>query len=207
MHFCIDAVFFRSEIPAQATFSDIPIEPIYTLAMDVPQSWLVRPREALYDLDNIHLTSLPPAERAIGVRAVYGLDYLVVEGHAREGVTNTPPRGVQLQLTTNAGVPIADTLVAANLGYHQFRAKPGVFRLEIRPGRGREIFKMESVGNEGWDSQTVEVGSQEITLTSFEGVTLYPRLARLPGMGRADVLAPSPQEAHGQGVLGDIMSR
>ena len=175
--------------------------------MDVPQSWMVRPREALYDLDNIHLISLPLAERAVGVRAVYSLDYLVIEGHAREEVTNAPPRGVQLQLTTNAGLPIADTLVTANLGYLQFRTKPGVYRLEIRPGRGREIFKMESAGNEGWNSKTVEEGGQEITLTSFEGVTLYPRLARLPGMERADVLAPSHSDSYGQGVIENIVSR
>lgn len=176
--------------------------------MDVPQSWLVRPREALYDLDNLQLSAIPLADRTNGVRAVFGLDHLVIEGHAREEVTNAAPRGVQLQLTTNAGVPIADTLVVANLGYLQFRTKPGVFGLEIRPGRGREIFRMESVGNEGWNSRTVEAGGQEITLTSFEGLTLYPRLARLPGMERADVLArTNPRETHEHDWLGDIMSR
>ena len=51
--------------------------------MDVPQSWLVRPREALYDLDNIQLGSLFEEDRGRGVEAVFNLDYLVVEGHAR----------------------------------------------------------------------------------------------------------------------------
>lgn len=175
--------------------------------MDVHQSWLVRPREAPYDLDNIHLMSIPAAERATGVRAVYGLDYLVVEGHAREAPTNAAPRGLQLQLTTNAGVPIADTLVAANLGYLQFRTKPGVFRLEIRPGRGQEIYEMESAGNEGWNSQTIQVGGQEITLTSFEGLTLYPRLKRRPGQQKANVLAPPPEDSHEQGLMGDLISK
>ncbi|KAF9447216.1 glycosyltransferase family 24 protein [Macrolepiota fuliginosa MF-IS2] len=177
-----------NEVPAQVIFEDLPTDPIYTLAMDVPPSWLVRPREALYDLDNILLSQLFPSDTSVD--ATFSLDYLVVEGHARETATQAPPRGVQLELVkTSDKSPIDDTLVVANLGYLQFKAKPGVFQLQIRgEGRGRKIFKMESVGNEGWDSPSVEEGGDEITLVSFEGLTLYPRLARLPGMEAEDVL-------------------
>jgi len=168
-------------------FEDLPVDPIYTLAMDVPNSWVVRPREALYDLDNIQLGKLFPGDKSLD--AVFALDYIVVEGHAREVAGGEPPRGVQLQLTKGDGVPIDDTQVVANLGYFQFKAKPGVFHLEIRPGRGREIFKLHSAGNEGWDSPSIEVAGNEITMTSFEGLTLYPRLSRLPGMETADVLS------------------
>jgi len=169
------------------------VEPIYTLAMDVPSSWLVRPREARYDLDNIQLGHLSPEHPV--VHAGFDLDYLVIEGHARQVNTNGPPRGVQLELVrtdrstgTGTPTPVDDTHVVANLGYFQFKAKPGVFQLGIRKGRGQEIFKMESVGNEGWDSPRVEEVGNEITLTSFEGLTLFPRLSRLPGMEGADVL-------------------
>lgn len=177
-----------NEIPAQVVFEDLPTDPIYTLAMDVPPSWLVRPREALYDLDNILLNQLSAPDTSVD--ATFSLDYLVVEGHARETATQAPPRGVQLELVKISDkTPIDDTLVVANLGYLQFKAKPGVFQLEIRgEGRGRKIFRMESVGNEGWDSPGVEEGGDEITLVSFEGLTLYPRLARLPGMENEDVL-------------------
>ncbi|KXN87330.1 UDP-glucose:glycoprotein glucosyltransferase [Leucoagaricus sp. SymC.cos] len=177
-----------SEVPAQVAFEDLPIDPIYTLAMDVPTSWLVRPREALYDLDNILLSQLSSDDTSVD--ATFSLDYLVVEGHAREVKSHAPPRGVQLELVkTSNKSPIDDTLIVANLGYLQFKAKPGVFQLQIREeGRGRKIFKMESVGNEGWDSPSVEEGGDEITLVSFEGLTLYPRLARLPGMEKEDVL-------------------
>lgn len=161
--------------------------------MDVPSSWLVRPREALYDLDNILLNQLSSDDTSVD--ATFSLDYLVVEGHARETRTQEPPRGVQLELVkTSDKTPVDDTLVAANLGYLQFKAKPGVFQLQIRgEGRGKKIFKMESVGNEGWDSPNVEEGGDEITLVSFEGLTLYPRLARLPGMEREDVLKEEEQ--------------
>ncbi len=156
--------------------------------MDVYPSWLVRPREALYDLDNIQLSALADEDRSSGLEAVFELDYIVIEGHARETLTNAPPRGLQLQLNTIDCKVVDDTLVAANLGYFQFKAKPGVFKLEIREGRGRDVFAMESVGNEGWDSPDIEAVGQDITLTSFEGVTLYPRFKRQSGMQKADVL-------------------
>jgi UDP-glucose:glycoprotein glucosyltransferase len=165
------------------------MEPIYTLSMDVPPSWLVRPREALYDLDNIQLGKLPAEERASGIQAVFALDYLVVEGHARELKTSNPPRGVQLQLiSTKDGSVVDDTQVVANLGYFQFKARPGTFRLEIREGRGRVIYELESVGSEGWNSLPVAEAGDELTVMSFDGLTLYPQLARKLGMERMDVL-------------------
>jgi UDP-glucose:glycoprotein glucosyltransferase len=196
------------QVSAQAVFRGLPTEPIYTLGTDVPASWLVRPREALYDLDNIQLGILSPEDHIRGVEAVFDLDYLVVEGHVRDSKNNFPPRGVQLQLTSHDSSPIDDTQVVANLGYIQFKAKPGIFRLEIRPGRGRDIFEMESAGNEGWDSPTVEQAGDEITLIDFEGLTLYPRLKRLPGMESEDVLDGLTQDTEGsKNPLEHIMSR
>ena len=182
--------------------------------MDVPQTWLVRPKKAQYDLDNIQLGVLPVHERAEGVQAIFSLDYLVIEGHARETITMSPPRGLQLQLGTTVppdsndnSVAIADTQVTANLGYLQFRVKPGVFKLEIRPGRGRDIFTIESVGNEGWESPDVDTAGDEVTLTSFEGLTLYPRFKRVPGMEGVDVLAAEVSTtADSKGFLGDVLS-
>jgi UDP-glucose:glycoprotein glucosyltransferase len=163
--------------------------------MDVPQAWLVRPREAPHDLDNIQLYTIPQKDRTNGIHAIFGLDYLVIEGHARDALTSSPPRGLQLQLMTNSSTVIADTQVVANLGYLQFRAKPGVFQLEIRPGRGREVFTMESVGNSGWNSPSVDEIGSEVALTSFDGLVLYPRMARIPGMEMEDVL-PAPDTVH-----------
>ena len=49
---------------------------------------------------------------------------------------------------------------------------------------------MESAGNGGWDSPSVDEVGSEITLTGFDGLTLYPRMARIPGMEKEDVLPP-----------------
>ena len=175
--------------------------------MDVPLSWLVRPREALYDLDNIQLGNLSPEDHSL--KAVFDLDYLVVEGHAREVHNHNPPRGVQLELHRGGQQPsvIDDTQVVANLGYLQFKVTPGVFGLEIRPGRGRDVYEMESVGNEGWNSPTIHEKGNEITLTSFEGLTLYPRLTRKAGMDNVDVLARLETESTFSSILGDLTSR
>lgn len=197
----------RRELPTTAVFDNLPIEPIYTLGLDEPSAWVVRPREALYDLDNIQLGVLSGEERTRGVEVVYELDYLVVGGHARDLSSNAPPRGLQLQLTTSDGTPIADTLVAANLGYLQFKVKPGVYQLQIREGRGRDIFEMQSVGNEGFVSPSVEEVGYEVTVTSFEGLTLYPRLVRKPGMQHQDVLHVPEEEEEPKGVVGDIISK
>lgn len=197
---------YRKEIPSEIVFKNLPIDPIYTLAMDVPSSWLVRPRESLYDLDNIQLGQLLAQDDS--VTAIFSLDALILDGHAREASTQAPPRGVQVQLVTptpeGATAPIQDTQVVANLGYFQFRVAPGVFGLEIREGRGRKIFDMVSVGGQGWDSPGVEETGIEVALTSFEGVTLYPRLKRKSGMEREDVLA---QSADNGGVLDNITSK
>ena len=58
---------------------------MYTLWLDEPPSWLVRPREARYDLNSIQLGVLSGEEQQRGV--VYELDYLIVGGHAREAGT------------------------------------------------------------------------------------------------------------------------
>ncbi|KAJ3987860.1 glycosyltransferase family 24 protein [Lentinula detonsa] len=190
------------ELLSQTVFKDLPLEPIYTLAMDVPSSWLVRPREAMYDLDNIQLGNLAPEDSTVDT--IFDLDYIVVEGHARDTTTQSPPRGLQLQLVSSS-VPIDDTQVVANLGYFQFKTKPGVFKLEIREGRGRDIYVTDSVGNEGWDSPSVNEVGNEITVTSFEGQTLYPRFSRLSGMEREDVLAEE-EEEESSSVFGSMFS-
>jgi len=194
------------ELPPQVFFRNLPVDPIYTLGLDEPSSWLVRPREARYDLDNIQLGVLSGEEQQHGVEAVYELDYLIVGGHAREAGTNAPPRGVQLQLTTGNGKSIDDTLVVENLGYLQFKSTPGVYRLKIREGHSHEVFQLESAGNDGWQSPTVEDAGSGITIASFEGVTLYPRLSRLPGKEHADVLEVLEEEVPG-GIVHGIYSR
>ena len=150
--------------------------------MDTPPSWIVRPESSPYDLDNLVLGD---NQQSINIK--YNLNQLLIEGHAREA-NNAPPRGLQLQLTNKAYEAISDTHVMANLGYFQFKAAPGVYQLAIRPGRGTEVYELDSVGAHGWESQGVNVTGTAVALTSFEGATILPRFERRAGMEMENVL-------------------
>ncbi|WWD15785.1 hypothetical protein CI109_100209 [Kwoniella shandongensis] len=208
--------FYRASIPSQVAFDidgeviapgvvfdNLPSTPIYTLGLDTPSSWIVSPKTSPYDLDNLVLSQVHEP-----LHVLFQLKQLLIEGHAREG-DNVPPRGLQLQLTTNGleAVVAADTQVMANLGYLQFRATPGVYDLSIRPGRGREVFELESVGNGGWDGQSVNVTGPGVMLASFEGTTIFPRFARKEGMERADVLAPEAAVRQDESLAGAVLSK
>jgi UDP-glucose:glycoprotein glucosyltransferase len=95
-------------------FLDLPEDPIFTLGVDVPSAWLVRPRRSIHDLDNLRLSDLDS-----DVKPVFELENLLIEGHAREGVTRAPPRGLQVQIKDPKGTLVSDTIVMANLGYFQ----------------------------------------------------------------------------------------
>lgn len=166
--------------------------------MDTPPAWIVSPKTSPYDLDNLVLDAIDQP-----IHVLFELKQLLIEGHAREG-SNTPPRGLQLQLTRHGMDVASDTLIMANLGYLQFKVTPGVYDLAIRPGRGREVYELESVGAKGWDSPPLNETGPAVTLTSFEGMTILPRFKRKPGMETADVLATEQKE---QGIVGGVFSR
>ncbi|KAK5015452.1 DNA-dependent ATPase protein rad54 [Cryomyces antarcticus] len=75
----------------------------------------------------------------------------------------------------------------SNLGYFQFKANPGYFKLGLQAGRSEQIFNVDSAGALGYTPQQGDE-STDIALTSFRGVTLYPRLSRKPGQEAEDVL-------------------
>jgi UDP-glucose:glycoprotein glucosyltransferase len=174
---------FRNIVPPSVTFGNLPTTPIFTLGLDTPPSWIVSPKTSPYDLDNLLLSSVHSP-----VSILFTLKQLLIEGHAREG-HNVPPRGLHLQLTAHGLSVTSDTQVMANLGYFQFKAVPGVYDLSIRPGRGREVYEIESVGGEGWDSRAVEATGTGVVLKDFGGVTILPRFRRKEGMEAANVLA------------------
>ena len=70
-------------------------------------------------MDNIQLGVLSGEEQQRSIEVVYELDYLIVGGHAREAGTNSPQRGVQLQLTAGNDKSIDNTLVVDYLRFKQ----------------------------------------------------------------------------------------
>ncbi|KAI9791490.1 MAG: hypothetical protein M1816_003834 [Peltula sp. TS41687] len=167
-----------------AHFAGLPKDSLLTVGLDVPPSWLVAPKESIHDLDNIVLNTLKDDQ---GVRATYELEHILIEGHSRDITTGTPPRGAQLGLGTQKDPHTTDTLVMANLGYFQFKANPGFWKMDLLSGRSQEVFKIESAGSKGYSPQVGDE-STEIELLDFRGKTLFPRLSRNPGRETDDVL-------------------
>jgi UDP-glucose:glycoprotein glucosyltransferase len=169
-------------LPLGASFSGVPQEALLTVGMDVPPAWLVAPKVSVQDLDNIKLSSIKT-----NVEALYELEHILIEGHSREIPSGTAPRGAQLVLGTERDPHTADTIIMANLGYFQFKANPGFYKIDLQEGRSSEIFSIDSIGSKGW-SPVPGDESTEVVLMSFQGTTLYPRLSRKLGMETEDVL-------------------
>ncbi|KAK2873303.1 hypothetical protein FQN49_002453 [Arthroderma sp. PD_2] len=167
-----------------ASFRGIPVEALLNLGMDVPPSWLVAPKDSVHDLDNIKLSSL---KEGTNVDAIYDLEHILIEGHSRDLSNNKPPRGVQLLLGTEKDPHFTDTIVMANLGYFQFKAQPGHWQITLKPGRSERIFNLDSVGGMGYTPKPGD-DNAEVSLLSFQGKTLFPRLSRKPGHEKDDVL-------------------
>ena len=168
----------------QASFEGLPNEALLNLALDVPPAWLVSPKKSIHDLDNIKLSTL---KENSNIDAVYELEHILIEGHSRDVTVGSPPRGVQLLLGTEKDPHFADTLIMANLGYFQFKANPGYWKIQLKSGRSEQIFKIDSAGQKGYSPQAGDESTQ-IALMSFQGKTLYPRLSRKHGQESEDVL-------------------
>uniref|UniRef100_A0A452VMW8 UDP-glucose ceramide glucosyltransferase-like 1 n=1 Tax=Ursus maritimus TaxID=29073 RepID=A0A452VMW8_URSMA len=149
-----------------ATFLDIPEAPLLTLNMITPEGWLVETVHSNCDLDNIHLKDVSGLRT---VTAEYELEYLLLEGHCFDTVTEQPPRGLQFTLGTKNTPVVVDTIVMASLGYFQLKANPGAWILKLRQGKSEDIYQI--VGHEGTDSQP-DLGDVIVVISSFKSKIL-----------------------------------
>lgn len=126
-----------------AFFANMPLSKTLTMNLDVPEPWLVEPVVAVHDLDNILLENLGDTRT---LQAVFELEALVLTGHCSEK-DHEPPRGLQLILGTKSAPHLVDTLVMANLGYWQMKVSPGVWYLQLAPGRSSDLYAMKDDGD------------------------------------------------------------
>lgn len=201
----------------------MPKDVLLTFALDAHPSWLAFPTRSVHDLDNIRLADVKAHE---DVNARLQLRNIIVEGHCRETATNQPPRGLELELLAYHGTSKVDSLYAsalrldmrvntdtcasvmANLGYVQLKANPGVYTLALRSGRSSDIYSIDAVGADGFESRPVNETGSLLALTTFEGLTIYPRFQRNPGMETADLLADlEPTTPKAKNLASQIASR
>ncbi|XP_071733652.1 UDP-glucose:glycoprotein glucosyltransferase-like [Rutidosis leptorrhynchoides] len=123
----------------KAFFANMPLSKTLTMNLDVPESWLVEPVIAIHDLDNILLENLGDTRT---LQAVFELEAIVLTGHCSEK-DHEPPRGLQMILGTKKNPHLVDTLVMANLGYWQMKVSPGVWYLQLAPGRSSNLYVLQ----------------------------------------------------------------
>ncbi|TGZ85725.1 hypothetical protein EX30DRAFT_393051 [Ascodesmis nigricans] len=188
-------------INPRAGFENIPEKVLLSLSMDVPSSWLVTSKECIYDLDNLKIAALKDNLRGSDIEALYELRSILIEGHSSE-VGGGAPQGAQLVLGTEKEPHIQDTIIMVNLGYFQLKANPGYYKINLKEGRSKEIYHIDTLGTKGQNSLADKDDKSEVALISFQGATLFPRLSRNPGMEDEKILAGDEAEEETTGALG-----
>ena len=183
----------------RAVFQNIPEQPVLTLAMHVPDNWLVEPVKSVYDLDNIKLETLEGA-----VSSVWELNSLLLEGHCFESGTGNPPRGLQLTLGTKNNPDFTDTIVMANLGYLQLKAAPGAWFLNLRDGRSADIYDI--VNQENTDSPA---SSKEVTvlMNSFQSRIIKLKVSKKADKRNEELLPQDPREEETDGWFSSLTNK
>ncbi|XP_057977897.1 UDP-glucose:glycoprotein glucosyltransferase [Malania oleifera] len=156
----------------KAFFANMPLSKTLTMNLDVPEPWLVEPVIAVHDLDNILLENFGDMRT---LQAVFELEALVLTGHCSER-DHDPPRGLQLILGTKSTPHLVDTLVMANLGYWQMKVFPGVWYLQLAPGRSSELYLLREDGR----GQDVPL-SKQITINDLRGKLIHLGVVKKKG--------------------------
>ncbi|KAG8368795.1 hypothetical protein BUALT_Bualt15G0083900 [Buddleja alternifolia] len=172
----------------KAFFANMPLSKTLTMNLDVPEPWLVQPVVAIHDLDNILLENLGDTRT---LQAVYELEALVLTGHCAEK-DHEPPRGLQLILGTKNTPHLVDTLVMANLGYWQMKVFPGVWYLQLAPGRSSELYVMKEDGEGTQDTALLK----RITIDDLRGKLVHMEVIKKKGMEREKLLVPADDDGH-----------
>ncbi|XP_051146784.1 UDP-glucose:glycoprotein glucosyltransferase [Andrographis paniculata] len=179
----------------KAFFANMPLSKTLTMNLDVPEPWLVQSVYAIHDLDNILLENLADTRT---LQAVYELEALVLTGHCSEK-DHEPPRGLQLILGTKNTPHLVDTLVMANLGYWQMKGFPGVWYLQLAPGRSSELYLMKEDGD-GTQKTTL---LKQIIIDDLRGKLVHMEVVKKKGKEREKLLVPTDDDGHSSSTKGN----
>ncbi len=155
-----------------AYFHNMPQTPILTMNIHSPESWMVEVVNSPYDLDNICLKDIEND----GAYGEFELEHLIIEGHAYDVVSGQSPRGLQFNLGTSANPVMYDTIVMANLGYFQLKASPGMWILQLRDGKSKDIY--EIVSHENTDSENKRSATIFVVIDSFEAKVIRVKVSK-----------------------------
>lgn len=110
-------------------------------------------------------------------------------GHCSEK-DHDPPRGLQLILGTKTTPHLVDTIVMANLGYWQMKVSPGVWLLQLAPGRSSELY----IFKEGADGIQNKQSSKLITIRDLRGKVVHMDVVKRKGRDHEKLLLSDDDE-------------
>lgn len=113
------------------------------------------------------------------------IQFFIWLGHCSEK-DHEPPRGLQLILGTKSAPHLVDTLVMANLGYWQMKVSPGVWYLQLAPGRSSELYIVKEDDNESQGKQS----SKLITIDDLRGKVVQMEVVKKKGKEHEKLLVP-----------------
>ncbi|KAJ0970439.1 hypothetical protein J5N97_023316 [Dioscorea zingiberensis] len=171
-----------------AFFANMPLSKTLTMNLDVPEPWLVEPVIAIHDVDNILLENIGEMRT---LQAVFELEALLLTGHCSEK-DHDPPRGLQLILGTKRMPHLVDTLVMANLGYWQMKLSPGVWYLQLAPGRSSDLYVLQ----ESRDDSPSYPSSKRIVINDLRGKLVRIEVKKKPGKEHEELLDTSDDGAN-----------
>lgn len=94
-------------------------------------------------------------------------------------------------LGTKNNPHLVDTLVMANLGYWQMKTIPGVWYLQLAPGRSSELYVMKE-DSEGAEDTTL---LKRITIDDLRGKLVHMEVIKKKGMEREKLLVSTDDDS------------
>lgn len=89
-------------------------------------------------------------------------------------------------LGTKSAPHLVDTLVMANLGYWQMKVSPGVWYLQLAPGRSSELYTVKEHDSESQGKQS----SKLITIDDLRGKVVQMEVVKKKGKEHEKLLVP-----------------
>ena len=178
--------FLADSNEASAVFSNLPLQHVLTLRIDVPEPWDVQQVLAEQDTDNLRCEKSQNCNNIVNV--LYALKGLLIFGECFEKGNGEAVNGLQLNsFREGSGMILSDTIVMKTMGYFQLKANVGLWDLAIASdSRGSKIFNIAS------DDETDDVGvvaSKKIIVKDFLSTYQKIHVSRKQEMSEMELLS------------------
>ena len=185
----IPSSFYRYVSNEAAVFSYLDNNITYSIIPEPPETWLMEQEVSDVDIDNIFVGELNDGAYRISLK----LANIVIEGKAIDNKGNNCD-GAQLNLLSNNGSHISDTIVMRNKGYWQLKAPFGKYTVTSSNFKISSLTQELIVASFVWSQNTLKLERYNCTenINKFSAIDdgkihifvvasgrLYERLARI----------------------------